>query len=326
MHRSRSSKPASVCPGLDPLLAGTRAAARRQPGHVTLSLHERLDVGRARHRRRHRHRPGHRAARRRARARRSRSSTCTRPRVARRSHTIAAAGGRAVALAADVADEDAVGARGRDGGRRRSAASTASSPRPGSSTVPTSQPLDDGRHRDFFRVLAVNLTGTFSAIQHACRSSPTAAARIVTIASTAAIRGHGYGSGYTASKGGVVALTRLVAVQCGPQGVRANCICPGGDRHADDRRTLATPRPSPGRSARSRSGATAGRRHRRGRGLPALGRRAPPHRPDHGRRRRLDHFVRSAPFASSRLLAWLSRDGLHLGSRRLGIRIGFVSR
>ena len=43
----------------------------------------------------------------------------------------------------------------------------------------------------------------------------------------AALRGHGYGSGYTASKGGVVALTKLVAVQYGPRGIRANCICPG---------------------------------------------------------------------------------------------------
>ena len=50
----------------------------------------------------------------------------------------------------------------------------------------------------------------------------------MTIASTAAIRGHGYGAGYTASKGGVDALTRLLAVQYGPHGVRANCICPGG--------------------------------------------------------------------------------------------------
>jgi NAD(P)-dependent dehydrogenase (short-subunit alcohol dehydrogenase family) len=50
----------------------------------------------------------------------------------------------------------------------------------------------------------------------------------VTIASTAALRGHGFGSGYTASKGGVDAFTRLVATQYGKQGVRANCICPGG--------------------------------------------------------------------------------------------------
>jgi len=51
---------------------------------------------------------------------------------------------------------------------------------------------------------------------------------VVTIASTAAIKGHGQGAGYTASKGGVNALTRLLAVQYSPLGVRVNCICPGG--------------------------------------------------------------------------------------------------
>ena len=49
----------------------------------------------------------------------------------------------------------------------------------------------------------------------------------MTIASTAGLRGHGFGSGYTASKGGVIALTRLIAFQYGEQGVRANCLCPG---------------------------------------------------------------------------------------------------
>ena len=56
----------------------------------------------------------------------------------------------------------------------------------------------------------------------------TGGGAIVTIASTAAIRGHGFGAGYSASKGGVDALTRLLAVQYGTFGVRANCICPGG--------------------------------------------------------------------------------------------------
>jgi meso-butanediol dehydrogenase/(S,S)-butanediol dehydrogenase/diacetyl reductase len=49
----------------------------------------------------------------------------------------------------------------------------------------------------------------------------------VTIASTAALRGHGFGSGYRASNGGAAALTRLAAVQFGRRGVRVNCICPG---------------------------------------------------------------------------------------------------
>jgi len=81
---------------------------------------------------------------------------------------------------------------------------------------------------DFMVVLGVNLVGTFAVIKHALPHLMDGGGAIVTIASTAAIRGHGQGAGYTASKGGVDALTRLLAVQYGPHGVRANCICPGG--------------------------------------------------------------------------------------------------
>ena len=81
---------------------------------------------------------------------------------------------------------------------------------------------------DFMVVLGVNLVGTFSVVKHALPHLMDGGGAIVTIASTAAIRGHGYGAGYTASKGGVDALTRLLAVQYGPHGVRVNCICPGG--------------------------------------------------------------------------------------------------
>jgi NAD(P)-dependent dehydrogenase (short-subunit alcohol dehydrogenase family) len=81
---------------------------------------------------------------------------------------------------------------------------------------------------DFKVVLAVNLIGTFAVVKHALPHLMDGGGAIVTIASTAAIRGHGQGAGYTASKGGVDALTRLLAVQYGPHGVRVNCICPGG--------------------------------------------------------------------------------------------------
>jgi NAD(P)-dependent dehydrogenase (short-subunit alcohol dehydrogenase family) len=94
------------------------------------------------------------------------------------------------------------------------------------------QPLEDVTFDTFMRVLRVNLAGTFLAAKHAMphlkRPEGEATSSIVTIASTAAIRGHGFGAGYTASKGGVAAFTRLAAVQGGPNGVRANCICPGG--------------------------------------------------------------------------------------------------
>ena len=81
---------------------------------------------------------------------------------------------------------------------------------------------------DFMVVLGVNLIGTFAVIKHALPHLMDGGGAIVTIASTAAIRGHGQGAGYTASKGGVTRCTRLLAVQYGPHGVRVNCICPGG--------------------------------------------------------------------------------------------------
>jgi NAD(P)-dependent dehydrogenase (short-subunit alcohol dehydrogenase family) len=90
------------------------------------------------------------------------------------------------------------------------------------------KPAADVTLDDFLHVLGVNLAGTFLAIKYALPHLVKDGGSIVTIASTAALRGHGFGSGYTASKGGVDALTRLVATQYGRQGVRANCICPGG--------------------------------------------------------------------------------------------------
>ena len=90
------------------------------------------------------------------------------------------------------------------------------------------KPLGDVELDDFLFVLQVNLAGTFLAIKHAVPHLVERNGAVVTIASTAALKGHGYGSGYTASKGGVAALTRLAAVQYGRHGVRVNCICPGG--------------------------------------------------------------------------------------------------
>lgn len=94
-------------------------------------------------------------------------------------------------------------------------------------------PVADVDLETFTRTLAVNLTGTFLVAKHCLPhlvNAATATGRtsaITTIASTAGLRGHGFGSGYTASKGGVIALTRLLAFQYGQHGVRANCICPG---------------------------------------------------------------------------------------------------
>jgi NAD(P)-dependent dehydrogenase (short-subunit alcohol dehydrogenase family) len=140
---------------------------------------------------------------------------------------ISAAGGRAVAYPCDVGEGDAVAdmvqRAGAELGRVTGVVTAA-----GIFHGPDLQPAHQVSVDDFVHVLRVNLVGTFAVIKHALPMLIDGGGAIVTIASTAAIRGHGHGSGYTASKGGVDALTRLLAVQYGSNGVRANCICPGG--------------------------------------------------------------------------------------------------
>jgi NAD(P)-dependent dehydrogenase (short-subunit alcohol dehydrogenase family) len=140
---------------------------------------------------------------------------------------VTAAGGKAVAYPCDVGDDEAVAetvARaGRELGRITGVVTSA-----GIFHGPDLQPAHQVTVDDFVHVLRVNLVGTFAVIKHSLPMLIDGGGAIVTIASTAAIRGHGYGAGYTASKGGVDALTRLLAVQYGANGVRANCICPGG--------------------------------------------------------------------------------------------------
>jgi NAD(P)-dependent dehydrogenase (short-subunit alcohol dehydrogenase family) len=140
---------------------------------------------------------------------------------------VEAEGGRAAAYECDVSADDQVAATVARAivelGRITGVVTAA-----GIFHGPDLQPAHQVAVDDFVRVLQVNLVGTFAVIKHALPSLLDGGGAIVTIASTAAIRGHGYGAGYTASKGGVDALTRLLAVQYSGQGVRANCICPGG--------------------------------------------------------------------------------------------------
>jgi NAD(P)-dependent dehydrogenase (short-subunit alcohol dehydrogenase family) len=49
----------------------------------------------------------------------------------------------------------------------------------------------------------------------------------VNVASTAGVRGGRRRAAYCASKGGLVQLTRSLAIDHGPDGVRVNCVCPG---------------------------------------------------------------------------------------------------
>jgi len=78
-------------------------------------------------------------------------------------------------------------------------------------------------------ILAINLKGVAMGCKHAL---PIMAAQgggaIVNIASINALVAMPGADAYTASKGGIVALTRVLARDWAPRGIRVNCICPGG--------------------------------------------------------------------------------------------------
>jgi NAD(P)-dependent dehydrogenase (short-subunit alcohol dehydrogenase family) len=77
-------------------------------------------------------------------------------------------------------------------------------------------------------VIRVNLTGTFLVIKHAIPHLRAAGGgSIVTIGSVGSVVAAGRSSAYDASKGGVLQLTRAVAVEYVDDGIRANCVLPG---------------------------------------------------------------------------------------------------
>jgi NAD(P)-dependent dehydrogenase (short-subunit alcohol dehydrogenase family) len=76
------------------------------------------------------------------------------------------------------------------------------------------------------RVMGVNLTGSFLCAKYAAPYLKSSHGSIINICSTRAFQSEANTEAYTASKGGIYALTHALAVSLGPE-VRANCISPG---------------------------------------------------------------------------------------------------
>jgi NAD(P)-dependent dehydrogenase (short-subunit alcohol dehydrogenase family) len=86
----------------------------------------------------------------------------------------------------------------------------------------------DTTPEEWRRILDIDLTGTFLCAQAAARRMSKAGyGRIVTLASTAGVRGGTGRAAYGAAKGGVIALTKVMAVELAPFGVTANALAPG---------------------------------------------------------------------------------------------------
>jgi meso-butanediol dehydrogenase/(S,S)-butanediol dehydrogenase/diacetyl reductase len=80
---------------------------------------------------------------------------------------------------------------------------------------------------EYDRVQAIDLKGPFFLIQAALPHLRAAKGNIVNVSSVAGNKPQGYSAAYSAAKGGLTQLTRGLALELAPEGIRVNAVCPG---------------------------------------------------------------------------------------------------
>ncbi len=89
-------------------------------------------------------------------------------------------------------------------------------------------PIETMSAEDWDETLRVNLGSVREAASEAVRRMlPRGSGTLVLVASSAGQRGEPYYSHYAASKGAIIALTKSLAAELGPRGIRVNCVAPG---------------------------------------------------------------------------------------------------
>ena len=83
---------------------------------------------------------------------------------------------------------------------------------------------------DWDRVIGINLTASWLVSKEALPHLRKTQGSIIHTASVQGFASQPLVVAYTASKGGVVALTKAMAIDHAPSGIRVNCVCPGSVR------------------------------------------------------------------------------------------------
>lgn len=137
---------------------------------------------------------------------------------------IGAAGGRALAVRCDVAVADEVRAMvarvTAEFGRLDAAFNNAG-------IEGKFAPIGELSEEDFDHVVGINLKGVWLSIKYQAAAMKEHGGAIVNTSSWLADRSVGGSSAYAASKGALLAMTRALAVELGPQGIRINTVLPG---------------------------------------------------------------------------------------------------
>jgi NAD(P)-dependent dehydrogenase (short-subunit alcohol dehydrogenase family) len=136
---------------------------------------------------------------------------------------VAALGADAVYVPADVRDDDALRALVARAKEQRGHVDCAVNCAgvPGGHATTHEYPDED-----WTRIVDINLRGAWLAMRHEVPAM-IAGGTIVNVASTLALRGSPHSSPYSASKHGVIGLTRTAALEYARAGIRVNAVCPG---------------------------------------------------------------------------------------------------
>jgi meso-butanediol dehydrogenase / (S,S)-butanediol dehydrogenase / diacetyl reductase len=101
--------------------------------------------------------------------------------------------------------------------------------------------VQDLAHDDWRHVMDLTLDSTFAASRAALPHLFRTRGSIVNTASISGLAGDGGAAAYNAAKGAIVNLTRAMAIDSGPDGVRVNAVCPGLIETPMTERMRATP-------------------------------------------------------------------------------------
>lgn len=91
---------------------------------------------------------------------------------------------------------------------------------------PENHPITELSLEDWHHILSINLTGAFLCTKYSVPYLRKNQGTIINIASTRALMSEPNTEAYSASKGGILALTHALAMSLGPE-IRVNCISPG---------------------------------------------------------------------------------------------------